>query len=56
MKFQFFIDGREAAPLRDSWREAAQDAVSSGHAVWRWGSWSISMDGQGEVRRMSDKG
>lgn len=32
--YQFQVNGRAAAPLREKWRIAAQDAVESGYAVW----------------------
>lgn len=35
LKFQFQLDGRGfGSPLRDTWKEAAQDAVNAGYAVW----------------------
>lgn len=34
-KFQFQVDGRGFdAPLRDTWREAAEDLVNSGYGIW----------------------
>lgn len=32
--YQFQVDRRPAGPLRFHWKQAANDAVSSGHAVW----------------------
>ena len=32
--FQFQIDGRAAGRVRDTWEEAAQDAVNAGYAIW----------------------
>lgn len=43
MKYQFQIDGRAFGnQIRNTWKEAAQDAVSQGFAVWynrgiKWG-------------------
>lgn len=34
MRYQFQIDNRPAAPIRKTWEQAAQDAVSAGYAVW----------------------
>jgi hypothetical protein len=32
-RFQFQIDGRPAGPVRQSWEDAARDAVSAGFAA-----------------------
>ena len=34
--FQFVPRDREAGPIRQSWEEAAQDAVAAGLASWVW--------------------
>jgi len=34
MKYQFQIDYRGAAPIRDRWEDAVQDAVNQGYAIW----------------------
>lgn len=36
-QFQLVLGDNEAGPVRASWDEAAQDAVSAGLAVWVWG-------------------
>jgi hypothetical protein len=36
-QFQLVLGDSEAGPVRESWDEAAQDAVSAGLAVWVWG-------------------
>lgn len=33
MRYQFQVDGRAAAPVRDEWEDAVSDAVQSGYAV-----------------------
>jgi hypothetical protein len=33
-EFQLLFDDLPAAPARGTWDEAAQDAVSAGHAEW----------------------
>lgn len=35
MKFQFQIDNRPAAPVREKWEDAARDAIQAGYAEWR---------------------
>jgi hypothetical protein len=35
-RFQLVLGDREAGPIRESWEEAAQDAVSAGVAAWVW--------------------
>jgi len=32
--FQLLFNDLPAAPIRETWDEAAQDAVSAGHAEW----------------------
>lgn len=34
LKFQFQLDYRPAAPLRDTWLQAAYDAHEAGYAEW----------------------
>lgn len=35
-RFQFRVDGRAGnSPIRDTWAEAAEDAVRDGYACWR---------------------
>lgn len=47
-RYQFQIDGRPAAPVRDDWHSAARDAVAAGCAVWRYHKQAISLaDAQG---------
>lgn len=54
-KYQFLIDGRAFGyPVRSNWRDAAQDAVNSGHAVWCNNMLSIKMDDQGEIRLIEE--
>ena len=33
-EFQLLFNDLPAAPIRETWDEAAQDAVSAGHAEW----------------------
>ena len=33
-RYQFQVDGRPAAPVRNNWKDAAHDAINSGMAVW----------------------
>jgi|KBSSwiStaDraftv2_1062776.scaffolds.fasta_scaffold1244296_2 hypothetical protein len=35
-EFQFLMNDAPAAPVRESWDEAAHDAVSAGVAAWVW--------------------
>lgn len=35
-KFQLVLGDKEAGPIRETWDEAAQDAVSAGAAAWVW--------------------
>lgn len=35
-RFQLVLGDSEAGPIRESWDEAAQDAVSAGLAAWVW--------------------
>lgn len=42
--YQFQVDGRAAAPIREKWRVAAQDAVSAGYASWTRQGISIKLD------------
>lgn len=56
MKYQFLIDGRTfGSEIRDSWKDAAQDAVSAGYAIWIDDN-SIKLDeSQGaEIRRINE--
>ena len=48
--YQFRIDGRPAGPWRRTWREAAQDDVSQGYAVWSGAG--TALDDQGEIYRL----
>lgn len=32
--YQFQIDNRAAGPIRDTWEDAARDAVNGGYAIW----------------------
>lgn len=34
-RYRFVIDGRPAGPWRERWKDAAQDAVDSGLAIWK---------------------
>lgn len=34
VKYQFQLDGQPAGPIRDTWEEAAADAVVNGRARW----------------------
>ena len=33
-RYQFQVDNRPAGPVRTTWRDAVQDAVNDGYAVW----------------------
>ena len=33
-QFQAWVGNEPAGPTRETWDEAAQDAVSAGHAAW----------------------
>jgi hypothetical protein len=35
-QFQLVLGDGDAGPVRESWEEAAQDAVSAGLAAWVW--------------------
>ena len=35
-QFQLVPGDRDAGPIRESWEQAAQDAVSAGLATWVW--------------------
>jgi hypothetical protein len=35
-RFQLVLSDRHRGPIRESWDEAAQDAVSAGVALWVW--------------------
>jgi len=35
-RFQLVPRDSEAGPIRESWEQAAQDAVSAGLAAWVW--------------------
>jgi hypothetical protein len=54
MKYQFQIDGRAGADVRDTWWEAAQDAVSAGYASWT-GHDEIKRDDQCEIARIPEE-
>jgi hypothetical protein len=54
-RFQFQIDDRPAGPVRQSWEEAAQDAIFAGFAAqapdYRLNSAIIWSDGGGAIVR-----
>jgi len=54
MKYQFRIDGRQAAPVRDAWREAARDAVEAGYAMWSHGDIIIDDNQGAEIARIKE--
>jgi hypothetical protein len=35
-QFQLVLGDRSPGPIRETWEEAAQDAVSAGVAAWVW--------------------
>jgi len=41
-QFQLVLGDSEAGPMRQSWDEAAGDAVSAGLAAWVWGQFPNS--------------
>lgn len=43
-QYQFRLDGRPAAPVRDYWHDAARDAVSAGYGSWRYHKQAVSLD------------
>lgn len=43
-QYQFRIDNRPAAPVRDYWHSAAQDAVSAGYGVWAYHKQAVKLD------------
>lgn len=43
-QYQFTLDGRPAAPVRDDWWAAARDAVSAGCATWRYHKQAVALD------------
>ena len=47
IRYQFRMNGTNRAPVRDTWEEAAEDAVQSGHAHWknRHELWINEMEG-----------
>lgn len=50
--YQFRVDGRSFGSLkRETWHEAAQDAVNAGFAVWA-GSGSVRIDDQARIVRI----
>lgn len=52
-KFQFQIDGRAfGAALRDTWEEAAKDAVDAGYGVWRSPT-SVKLDEQAAIAQVA---
>lgn len=52
--YQFHLDNRPAGPIRQSWNEAANDAVRDGFAVWDWDGEGIrSTDGMATVERIA---
>jgi len=54
MKYQFQIDGRAfGAAVRDTWREAANDAIRAGYAS-DVGCDEIRMSDQAEIARIED--
>jgi hypothetical protein len=54
MKYQFQIDGRAfGSPLRETWQEAAQDAVNKGYASWGDDN-TIIIDGQAAIERIPE--
>jgi hypothetical protein len=55
MKYQFQVDNRPAAPARDKWEDAAQDAVSDGYAVWVGGT-SIKTVNGASIARIDSNG
>ena len=53
MKYQFIIDNRFFSPVRDSWKEAAQDAVKLGYATWcKDGKIKMDSTQGGEIKRI----
>lgn len=57
MKYQFQIDGRAFNnPVRDTWEEAADDAVCAGYATRNGGinGDDITLTAQGEIARIPD--
>ena len=55
MWYQFQIDNRAAAPLRDNWTDAAQDCVSAGFGSWRSNDELRLNDALGaEIKRISE--
>jgi len=53
MYWQFQVDGRPAGPVRDSWQQAAQDAVNDGYATWYKGG--IAHDSQAAIVKIDKK-
>lgn len=54
MRYQFFVDGRPAAPVRATWEEAAKDGVDAGYAMWGCDRVSIKINSQAEIERIND--
>lgn len=51
--YQFRVDGRSfGSAVRETWKDAAQDAVSAGMATWT-GPESVSLDSQAEIARVT---
>lgn len=44
MKYCFTLDGRKAMPERDTWEDAAKDAVSAGYASWKKDGKTLMLD------------
>lgn len=44
IRYQCQLDNRGLYPIRDTWEEAAQDTVNSGHSVWDWNGRGIRGD------------
>lgn len=53
MLYQLLIDGREAAPVRSTWEQAAWDAVHAGYGLWVGGKkpYQMKLDPQAEIAR-----
>ena len=61
-QFQAWLGDEPAGPTRETWDEAAQDAVSAGHAVWVTNfvgtaiNWSTVPASISRTRRTADTG
>lgn len=53
--YVFTVDGREVAPRRSSFKEAAVDAVLAGYASWERGRISVYLDDAlgADIKRIS---